>query len=509
MPGLSLLVYGRNDKHGYNIDRRAALSLNAMGEVLDDSDEILFCDCNSSNWLPTFPESIADTLTDRTRSLLRIIRIRPEAYRRLAPKTRLPVSEPLCRNVLLRRCQPETEWILSSNSDMLFLTRQGESLFQIARSLPSMLHLAPRMEVPESLWERWPRNQPGIALEELRRDAARRGLEIPVHCGNSLRFDGPGDFQLIPRSLLEAIDGFNESILCGWHVDGNLCKRAELATGANGSLEQRLAGFHCDHNRAVSASHVSSHSQESMRSLVLEVSRPDLPLQRSTWGAPNETFEEIRLDRPGNQWIPALLHNRPLAPSALHLAAGHNNEGLLLDPPQAIPHIASHLETWPRDARIAWIGGNPEMVAAVQEWSHQSGRSFALEYLPNDSTPSQFKEFFSRLDGVHVLLLDGHTPAALGEIFLDPGIHRKPGPYRSWYRSYRRQLWKLPEILGDLRNAPHLYVLGMQNTWLEQALDAFVSTLTPFASRVRTLIPKPRSKVTRLITRARCFPLFP
>jgi len=38
--GVSVLVYGRNDGYGYNLARRAALSLNAIARVLADGDEI-------------------------------------------------------------------------------------------------------------------------------------------------------------------------------------------------------------------------------------------------------------------------------------------------------------------------------------------------------------------------------------------------------------------------------------------------------------------------------------
>jgi hypothetical protein len=45
--GLSVVLYGRNDGHGYNLARRAALSLNAFAHVLSEGDEILFADCNT------------------------------------------------------------------------------------------------------------------------------------------------------------------------------------------------------------------------------------------------------------------------------------------------------------------------------------------------------------------------------------------------------------------------------------------------------------------------------
>src|SRR6476620_3075942 len=97
---ISIVLYGRNDSYGYNLHKRAALSLNCMAEVLtDENDEILFVDYNTPDDFPTFPEAICDTLTDRAKRLLRIIRIRPSLHNQLfASRTHLKALEPISRN---------------------------------------------------------------------------------------------------------------------------------------------------------------------------------------------------------------------------------------------------------------------------------------------------------------------------------------------------------------------------------------------------------------------------
>ena len=66
---ISIVLYGRNDSYGYNLHKRAALSLNCMAEVLTNpADEILFVDYNTPDDFPTFPEAIQDTLTKRARA---------------------------------------------------------------------------------------------------------------------------------------------------------------------------------------------------------------------------------------------------------------------------------------------------------------------------------------------------------------------------------------------------------------------------------------------------------
>ena len=59
---LSVILYGRNDSYGYNLHKRAAISLNCIAEMLSgEHDEIIFVDYNTPNDLPTFIEAIYDT----------------------------------------------------------------------------------------------------------------------------------------------------------------------------------------------------------------------------------------------------------------------------------------------------------------------------------------------------------------------------------------------------------------------------------------------------------------
>ena len=106
---ISIVLYGRNDNYGYNLHKRAALSLNCMAEVLTNSaDEILFVDYNTPDDFPTFPEAIQDTLTGRARKMLRVFgcgRI-PSAIQIQNPPVAL---EPIARNVAVRRSSAQTD----------------------------------------------------------------------------------------------------------------------------------------------------------------------------------------------------------------------------------------------------------------------------------------------------------------------------------------------------------------------------------------------------------------
>ncbi len=132
---ISVILYGRNDAHGYNLHRRAALSLNCIAEVLTDpDDELIFVDYNTPDELPTFIEAISDTLTERCLELLRVLRVPAAIHdQRFAARTHLPAVEPVARNVAARRANPSNRWLLSTNTDMIFVPLRGP---QHERDLP-------------------------------------------------------------------------------------------------------------------------------------------------------------------------------------------------------------------------------------------------------------------------------------------------------------------------------------------------------------------------------------
>src|SRR5579872_2394941 len=220
---ISIVLYGRNDSYGYNLHKRAAISLNCMAEVLTDpEDEIIFVDYNTPDDFPTFPEAIQDTLTAKAKSLLRILRVRPKHHERFRDRTHLVCLEPIARNVGVRRSNPNNRWILSTNTDMVFVPRKGRSLSEIAAGLADAYYHLPRFEVPETLWESTDRMDPLGTIEAFRFWGRSLHLnEIVTTSHPEVRFDGPGDFQLILREDLWRMHGFHEGMLLGWHVDTN------------------------------------------------------------------------------------------------------------------------------------------------------------------------------------------------------------------------------------------------------------------------------------------------
>jgi len=255
---ISVILYGRNDSHGYNLHKRAAISFNCIAEMLSDADdEIIFVDYNTPNDLPTFVEAIYDTLTTAARKRLRVFRVRPELHARMVERTHLSALEPHSRNIAIRRSNPRNRWILSTNTDMIFLPRSGSgSLADAVGDLPDGQYIVPRYELPEPLWESFPRADPEAVMRACEELGPKLHLhEIAIRFPY-MRFDSPGDFQLAPRQALFDIHGFDERMIHGWHADSNMCKRLYLFYGERTeSLAHRIKAYHCDHTRVATLAH--------------------------------------------------------------------------------------------------------------------------------------------------------------------------------------------------------------------------------------------------------------
>ena len=294
---ISTILYGRNDSYGYNLHKRAAISLNCIAHVLDDpDDEIIFVDYNTPDDMPTFAEAIQDTLTDKAKSIIRVLRVRSRVHERFRNRTHLNALEPISRNVALRRSNPANRWILSTNTDMIFIPGRGYgSLSRIAAELDDGFYHTPRFELPECLWESFNRLDAGKIVDNVRDWGVRFHLNDVVYMNDTVIYDGPGDFQLALREDAFAIDGFDEEMIVGWHVDLNFARRMKLRRGDVKSVFPTIQGYHCDHTRQATLMHRRNRIENDLGRFFYRVDRPDLPEQRDGWGLGNENVEEISL----------------------------------------------------------------------------------------------------------------------------------------------------------------------------------------------------------------------
>ena len=356
---ISVIVYGRNDSHGYNLHRRAALSLNCIAEVLTDpDDEIIFVDYNTPDELPTFVEALADTLTDRCLELLRVLRVPASLHtERFGARTHLAASEPVARNAAVRRANPSNRWLLSTNTDMILVPLLGESLSEVCGDLADGFYGLPRFELPEWVWERLPRANPERALAEVERLGPALHLDEPTLSDEWIRFDAPGDFQLVLRDDFFAIDGFDEEMLLGWHVDSNLSRRLLLHRGSIETLEGSIAGYHCNHSRIPTVYHGAEKVANDLDRFFVSVEGAALQAQRRTWGLADAALEEVplRTDRPRVRGrLLATLPDRP-GPRPPSDAVSVPFE-MTYDSGHVLPFIADSLVVSPSTRRSATSG---------------------------------------------------------------------------------------------------------------------------------------------------------
>ena len=377
---ISVIVYGRNDVHGYNAHRRLALSLNCMAEVLTHpDDEIVFVDYNTPDELPTLIEAVADTLTARCLSTLRVLRVRPETHhRRYAAHTHLPIVEPVARNIAARRSNPANRWLLSTTTDMILVPLSERSVSETCADLRDGFYGLPRFELPEWLWEQIPRSEARRALEEISRLGPALRLDETTTSHEEMRFDAPGDFQLMLRDEFFAIDGFDEAMLLGWHVDTNLSKRLFLRRGSIESLGESVAGYHCNHHRIPTVYHGTALANDLQR-FFYDLDRSDVPAQRDTWGLVDEEIEELVVgERANAEFTAAALaacEGSGVAPSA-GSDATQERFSLEYDSRHALPFVVDALRTAPRTAVVAYVGANHELerllAAFVATWNRSS-----------------------------------------------------------------------------------------------------------------------------------------
>ena len=503
---LSVVLYGRNDSHGYNLHKRAALSINCIAELLEDTgDEILFVDCNSPDDFPTFLEAIQDTLTEKAKRLIKIFRLRQGLFEAHKRGTHLRVHESLCRNIAIRRSNPTNRWILSTNTDMIILTRkQGTSLSDILKSLPGGFYELPRFELPEVLWEALDRKNPEKAMAAINHFGEAFRLNVVVHSGKEILFDGPGDFQLMLRDQIIAIHGFNEEMVLGWHVDSNLCKRFYLLNGETKSLLDHLVAYHCDHTRQATAAHCSGSVSNDLVTYFDNVTTPYLPAQAGNWGLADEIIEDIRLhDNAFSHYAASLEHAMPTFSKAWQeedLKQDSFNSGLSYDVNHVLPYLVNEIAFLPADICFGYIGSNIELLNIFTKVLGTMG--FTGKVLCESNLCAIMKE------AIHIPMPSCCVPVMLTDMHSNAGTFIIDGYQRGEKKSQNNKGVEIPfidectfsNIIKSLvaltrmekvrvqsgHQSRRFILLSFQNTDLEVIGKTLMDTISaPYSNRVR------------------------
>lgn len=521
---MSVVTYGRNDSHGYNLPKRAAISLNCIAELLTDrEDEILFVDYNTSDDLPTFIEAIYDTLTDRAKRLLRVFRVRPAIHRRLlGGRTHLAAIEPISRNIGIRRSNPRNRWILCTNPDMIFVGRDGTpDLTSATADLADGHYVLPRFDLPEPLWEAWPRMDPRAVIRACDELGAALHLNTITTTYPFIRFESPGDFQLVPRQTLFDVCGFDERMIHGWHVDSNLGRRMSNLFGRTESLANRLKGYHCDHMRvATLVNRFDLKIENDLQEFVFQVTDPCARHQAATWGLPDEPIEEVDfVTGPAARFTSALRTALGSPQTAdYEERADHTGIDLACRPEHVLPYLAGCLTVHASSTSLLYIGANrrlfdlldrslsamgwtnvPRFVRETMDDTVESpddGRSVSRSHAATDGAFAR-----SLVTTCRVLVFDLGLDAA--------GLPRPAVRVTDWPRTARHRLGAVARLLaacadqchelfaGSPDRAPDFVVVNANPRVFSSLVSQFLfTTQTPYNIRVRT--GKPRLGADRL-----------
>ena len=249
---------------------------------------------------------------------------------------------------------------LSTNTDLIFIPVRNRTLTDISRDLGPGFYHAPRIELPETLWESLDRQKPREVIDTVHEWGNTLHINEIVLLGREfIRYDGPGDFQLIQRSDLFNIHGFHEKMLLGWHVDSNIAQRLGLLHGKVGDLGDKVFGYHCDHTRQVTSAHSHTRTENDWRVFVDAVERPEVPEQADTWGCPDDDIEEIRLVPPRTQiYIRALQKaiGRPLEQPTYARYVAETYNQVDYDPRHIMPFLADLFATSSKTTNVVWYG---------------------------------------------------------------------------------------------------------------------------------------------------------
>ncbi len=363
---ISVLVYGRNDARGYGMQKRVAISLNTIAEVLSaPTSEIIFVDYNTPNHLPTLTELIRDMLTEKARLRTRVLRVRPSIHARFVAFSPLPVLEPIARNIALRRSRPQNPWILSTNTDAIIVPPPGRSLCDVVGELEGTHYGTPRFELPERLWEALDRLDPAGTIKRVSEWGVSARLNEVVRGEGAVQFDNPGDFQLVRRSTLFAIDGFDEEALLGWHVDHNLAHRLYLKHGAEGDLSGQIKLYHCGHARQPTATHSHDRVENDVERFVHHVREPAILRQRDAWGCINDHIGEVNLKETTTLGLLDAIESAiaPLTVPTLEAAyTSKSYDALAYDAGHVGVHLLDLLSTFPRGVTIGFSGCRRDLL---------------------------------------------------------------------------------------------------------------------------------------------------
>ena len=319
-------------------------------------------------------------------------------------------------------------------------------------------------------------------------------LDEPTVSHEWIRFDAPGDFQLFLRDDFVAVDGFNEEMLLGYHVDSNLSRRMLLHRGSIESLGEHVAGYHCNHNRVPTVYHGARIVSNDLDRFFYAVKEAELPEQRTTWGLPDAVVEEVPLRERVALGVGGRVASIVPEESRARVAsdAPASLFSLTYDSVHVLPFVADSLVVSSADVTVGYIGANPVLQRLLAGLAAELGIKDTLVAADLDDLGSidaldQVADVVVVDLGVDASLVDESPTMPLGyeSVDLPRGLDRVFAAFERLTELERSRLQR-----GD---HPRRLVLVNSATvfWDAYVLAHFDCSYTTVHSRVRRATVKP------------------
>lgn len=358
---------------------------------------------------PVMPVSIQDDLLSKTKSLLRIIRVPESVHNQVSKGAKRALIEPLARNVGIRAAERKSDWILSTNTDVLFVSPSNKKFSEIVSGLNETLWLSYRFELPEFIWDEFDRRNPIETSKKLLNWYTEgrfiRRIQVSDACGaNFVIPDAVGDFQIAPSFLWEKVTGFPEDMKKGWHVDTRLTLQMYRDSGIQPQLipEGNLLVFHQNHLR----NSTSYHQISDMNSLQL-VQKPYKNLQ--SWGLVDMDFEELRINLDSSETMKLIKGTNQFSPFVRLRESNLSELKERLDYPlgHVMNYLSDEISILPKGSVVHCFSGNADTELAVSNMCEM----FGLKVIFYNIFLTEFDTKHLETLKFHLLILDCGVPS--------------------------------------------------------------------------------------------------
>ena len=411
---LSVVVVGRNDNHGYNLGKRVASSLNSISMRLREGDELIFVDWNTPRPFPPMPISIIDDLTEQTKKFLRILVVDPKIHDEVKGISSKMILEPIARNVGIRRVNPNNKWILSTNTDILFIGEDDLSFQDLIGQLDARLWQSFRYEIPEYIWEVLDKRDPKATNRFIRKLSESTPIRLNLTTSplenskeNLIFADAIGDFQLAPRAMWELVKGFPEDMLNGWHVDSRAAVEMIHKSGMQSKILSAgfgLSTYHQNHLRSLT----HFHSSDTMNSGALI----DEPYKNSeTWGLSQREIHEYCFRDPMD-CLPIFDISVLKQDASSHLQSAHKNNLYNID--RTLFFLMDELNGLKPTDHVTIISANKNLIEKI----NSIGKSLKIT-LQSAGAGSELATIRDSLEKSNLVIID----FGVDEMLLDSGSH--------------------------------------------------------------------------------------